>query len=77
VARLGYLRYRQGRLDEAVSHFDQVLRLIAQGLSDQEIAEQLTLSQHTVHRHLSNILGRLDVGSSAAAITYAMREDLL
>jgi DNA-binding CsgD family transcriptional regulator len=54
-----------------------VLRLIAQGLSDQEIAEQLTLSQHTVHRHVTNILARLDVRSRAAAIAYAMREDLL
>jgi LuxR family maltose regulon positive regulatory protein len=55
----------------------EVLRLIAQGLSDQEIAAQLMLSQHTVHRHVTNILTRLDVPSRSAAVAYAAREGLL
>jgi LuxR family transcriptional regulator, maltose regulon positive regulatory protein len=55
----------------------EVLALIAQGLSDAEIAGQLTLSPHTVHRHVTNILDRLDVRSRAAAIAYATREGLL
>jgi LuxR family maltose regulon positive regulatory protein len=55
----------------------EVLRLIAQGLGDAEIADKLTLSRHTVHRHVTNILTRLDVRSRAAAIAYAARENLL
>ncbi len=55
----------------------EVLRLIAQGLGDAEIADKLMLSRHTVHRHVTNILTRLDVRSRAAAIAYAARERLL
>jgi DNA-binding NarL/FixJ family response regulator len=55
----------------------EVLRLIAQGFSDAEIADRLTLSQHTVHRHVGNILTKLGVRSRAAAIAYAAREKLL
>jgi len=38
----------------------EVLRLVAQGLGDREIASALTLSEHTVHRHVANILSCLD-----------------
>jgi DNA-binding NarL/FixJ family response regulator len=55
----------------------EVLGLIAQGLSDAEIADRLALSQHTVHRHVGNILTKLGVRSRAAAIAYAAREKLL
>ena len=55
----------------------EVLRLVAQGLSNQEIAAQLVLSKHTVHRHISNILAKLDLPSRAAAAIYAARHDLL
>jgi DNA-binding NarL/FixJ family response regulator len=55
----------------------EVLRLVAQGLGDQEIAERLMLSRHTVHRHVTNILARLEVRSRAAATAYAMQEGLL
>jgi len=55
----------------------EVLRLVAQGLGDQEIAERLMLSRHTVHRHVTNILTRLDVRSRAAATAYALQEGLL
>jgi DNA-binding CsgD family transcriptional regulator len=54
----------------------EVLRLVAQGLSNQEIAEQLILSKHTVHRHVSRILAKLDLSSRAAAAAYAARRDL-
>src|SRR5919199_262323 len=56
---------------------EDVLRLIAGGLSDQEIARQLKLSHHTIHRHVTNILTRLGVPSRAAAVAYAAREGLL
>ncbi len=55
----------------------EVLKLIAQGFSDAEIAGKLSLSRHTVHRHVTNILARLDVRSRAAAIAYAAREKLI
>ena len=55
----------------------EVLRLVARGMSDKEIATNLGLSAHTVHRHLSNILTRLNVPSRAAAVAYAARNDLI
>jgi len=55
----------------------EVLRLIAQGLSNQEIASQLVLSQHTIHRHVANILTKLDLPSRAAAAAYAAKHSLL
>jgi len=55
----------------------EVLRLVALGLSNQEVAERLTLSKHTVHRHVSSILAKLDLSSRAAAAAYAAGHDLL
>ena len=55
----------------------EVLRLVARGMSNQEIAATLVLSEHTVHRHVSNVLGKLGVSSRAAAVAEAARLDLL
>jgi pimeloyl-ACP methyl ester carboxylesterase/DNA-binding CsgD family transcriptional regulator len=55
----------------------EVLVLVASGLSDQEIAEQLVLSQHTVHRHVANIRHKLGRGSRTAAVAEAARLGLL
>jgi pimeloyl-ACP methyl ester carboxylesterase/DNA-binding CsgD family transcriptional regulator len=55
----------------------EVLALVASGLSDQEIAEQLTLSPHTVHRHVANIRHKLGRGSRTAAVAEAARLGLL
>jgi pimeloyl-ACP methyl ester carboxylesterase/DNA-binding CsgD family transcriptional regulator len=55
----------------------QVLVLVATGLSDQEIAEQLVLSQHTVHRHVANIRRKLGRASRTAAVAEAARLGLL
>jgi DNA-binding NarL/FixJ family response regulator len=55
----------------------EVLRLVAQGLSDREIATRLVLSRHTVHRHIHSILTKLDLPSRAAAAAYAARHGLL
>jgi DNA-binding CsgD family transcriptional regulator len=54
-----------------------VLRLIARGLSNREIADVLCVSEHTVHRHVANILQRLDLPSRAAAAAYATSHDLI
>ena len=53
-----------------------VLRLIAGGLSNAEIAAQLHLSEHTVHRHIANIYSALDLSSRAAAAAYAVSRGL-
>lgn len=50
----------------------EVLRLMARGLSNAEIATQLHLSEHTVHRHVANIYQALDLSSRAAAAAYAV-----
>ncbi|MFI5279480.1 MAG: LuxR C-terminal-related transcriptional regulator [Gemmatimonadales bacterium] len=55
----------------------EILRLVAQGLSNPEIAARLRLSDHTVKRHVANLLTRLGLPSRAAAVAYAAREGLL
>lgn len=55
----------------------QVLQLLAQGLSNDQIARALVVSPHTVHRHVANIFQALGVGSRAAAAAYAVRSGLL
>jgi ATP/maltotriose-dependent transcriptional regulator MalT len=54
-----------------------VLKLVAQGLSNAAIAERLVLSEHTVHRHLANILRKLDLSSRAAAVAWGTRAGLI
>jgi pimeloyl-ACP methyl ester carboxylesterase/DNA-binding CsgD family transcriptional regulator len=51
----------------------EVLRLVAGGHTDAEIAARLVLSPHTVHRHVSNIRTKLGVSSRAAAAAWAAR----
>lgn len=55
----------------------EVVRLVADGLTNAEIAARLVLSEHTVHRHVSNILAKLGSRSRAAAATAAARRGLL
>ncbi len=54
-----------------------VLRLLARGHTNVEIAAGLHLSEHTVHRHVANIYTALDVGSRAAAAAYAAGHGLV
>ena len=53
-----------------------MIRLIARGLSNSEIATLLHLSEHTVHRHVANIYTALDLGSRAAAAVCAVGHGL-
>jgi DNA-binding CsgD family transcriptional regulator len=55
----------------------EVLRLVAQGLGDKEIADRLNLSGHTVHRHISNIRTKLGLPSRAAAVAWAAQNRVL
>jgi DNA-binding NarL/FixJ family response regulator len=55
----------------------EVLRLVAVGLSNREIASSLVLSEHTVHRHVANVLRKLGQSSRAAAAASATRAGLI
>ncbi len=55
----------------------EVLRLVATGLSNSRIADQLALSEHTVKRHVANILTKLDLPTRAAAVAEAARLGML
>lgn len=55
----------------------EVLRLVAAGLSNREIASSLVLSEHTVHRHVANILRKLTQSSRTAAAAHATRIGLI
>jgi len=68
----------RGRSDGGLTSRElEVLRLVADGLTNQAIAEKLFVSDHTVHRHLANILNKLSVSSRAAAVAQAARRGLL
>jgi LuxR family maltose regulon positive regulatory protein len=55
----------------------QVLRLIADGATNKEIADELVLTVNTVKRHISNIFGKLEVSNRAQAIARARQLNLL
>jgi DNA-binding NarL/FixJ family response regulator len=51
----------------------EILRLLADGLSNADIADRLTLSQRTVEHHISAVLGKLDATSRGQAVAAARR----
>jgi DNA-binding NarL/FixJ family response regulator len=55
----------------------QVLRLVAAGRSNREIAAALVISEHTVARHVQNIFGKLGVSSRSAAGAFAFAHELV
>ena len=55
----------------------EVLRLVAQGLNNREIAKQLFISENTVKNHVRNILEKLQLHSRMEAVMYAVREKIL
>lgn len=54
----------------------EVLQVVARGKSNQEIADELMISEATVRTHVSNILGKLHLASHTQAALYALREGL-
>ena len=54
----------------------ETLQLIAQGLSNQEIAEKLTISERTAGKHVSNILEKLQLANRTQAALYALRRGI-
>lgn len=63
--------------DELTAREIDVLRLVAQGLANKEIAEELGLSEYTVKTHLRNILDKLHLRSRAHAAAYAVQAGLV
>ena len=54
----------------------EVLKLVAQGLPNQEIADELALSEGTVRTHVRNILGKLHLANRTQAALYALRQGM-
>ncbi len=55
----------------------EVLRLVAQGMTDAQVAEQLVISPRTVNNHLTSIFSKIQVSSRSAATRYAMEHHLV
>jgi len=72
------IAYSEYQLDLHLTRRElEVLRLVAEGHTDREVAETLVISHRTVNRHLSNIFVKLDVQGRAAAVAYAIRQGLV
>jgi DNA-binding NarL/FixJ family response regulator len=55
----------------------EVLRLVASGKTNREIASTLVISEHTVARHVQNIYTKLGLSSRAGATAFAFEQDLV
>jgi ATP/maltotriose-dependent transcriptional regulator MalT len=78
LAKLGARTGREESATEELSPREtDILRLVAQGMNNAQIAERLFLSPHTVHRHVANIRTKLRAPSRAAAVAYATKHNLL
>jgi DNA-binding NarL/FixJ family response regulator len=70
-------RAGENPLDQLTERELEVLRLAARGLKNQEIADELSLSVRTVQTHLSNIFGKMGVGSRTEAVLEALKRGWL
>jgi DNA-binding NarL/FixJ family response regulator len=75
LGELGLENRRRERLEflDLTARELEILRLIAEGLSNQQIAQRLYLSVHTVKNHVHNMLERLGLTSRAAAVQHAYK----
>jgi LuxR family maltose regulon positive regulatory protein len=74
---LGALGRGGGTLPGVSPREREVLCLLAEGLTNRLIAERLVVSEHTVHRHVTSILRKLDLPSRTAAAAHAVQAGLL
>ncbi|RAN65114.1 response regulator transcription factor [Dolosigranulum pigrum] len=63
--------------DDLTNRETEILQLIAQGLSNQEIADECFITLKTVKTHVSNILSKLDVSDRTQATIYAFKHNLV
>jgi NarL family two-component system response regulator LiaR len=78
------IRELQGKREGALNPFTElsereleVLKLIADGMSNAEMAAKLVLSEKTIKGHVSNILGKLHLADRTQAAVYAWREGVV
>jgi len=64
-------------VDDLTPREVEVLKLIAEGLSNREIAQELTISEKTVKNHINNIFSKLHVYDRSQAMLYAIRQGLV
>lgn len=55
----------------------EIIKLIAEGLSNKEVADKLFISTHTVTTHRKNIMAKLGVNNTAGLVLFAVRENLI
>ena len=68
---------RSDSLDELTVREVEVLRLVARGLTNEQVAEQLIISSRTVNSHLTSIYSKIGVSSRSAATRYAIEHKLV
>lgn len=76
LAELSHPAERPTSVDPLTEREVEVLRLVARGSSNRQIAEKMVISEATVRTHVSNILGKLHLASRTEAALYALREGL-
>jgi two-component system NarL family response regulator len=68
---------QHGNAPQLTERETEVLRLVAKGMSNKEIAGELVIAQNTVKNHVRNILEKLQMKSRMEAAMYAVREKLV
>ena len=67
---------RRGQANDLTAREAEVLRLLAQGLSNPQIAQTLSISRKTVEHHLEHIYGKLGISCRTSAVVYAVQQGL-
>jgi NarL family two-component system response regulator LiaR len=70
-------REKKSALEQLTERELEVLKLAAKGMTNREIAQELVLSVRTVQVHLSNVFGKLGVGSRTEAVVHGLRKGWL
>ncbi len=76
VSRMDHIP-QDSSLDELTGREQEVLRLVARGRSNREIAQELFISEKTVKTHISNILGKLHLEQRTQLVIYAIKNKLV
>jgi predicted ATPase/DNA-binding CsgD family transcriptional regulator len=77
LSPLPRMNAQSASLDELTVREVEVLRLVARGLTNDQVAEQLTISPRTVNSHLTSIYAKIDVSNRSAATRYAIEHKLV
>ena len=69
--------WREGRNERLTNREMEVLRCIAKGFSNQDIAQALFVSEKTVKNHLTNIFRKLNVNDRTQALIYVLKNNMV